>query len=117
MKTILLTGAVVFFGASVAVGQDVLAGNPPTHVLTLENDHIRAIEVTLQPGESEPLHSHGSYVAYFLTDATLTVHVDGTEETFSVKAGHTIYNESAGPHTTKNSGDATVRYVLLEIKR
>lgn len=117
MRMILLAGVALIFATSITVGQDVLADNPPTHTLKLENDHIRAIEVTLKPGESEPLHSHSSYIAYFLTDGTLTVHVDGTEETFSVNAGHTIYNESAGPHTTKNTGDATLRYFLLEIKR
>ena len=37
---------------------DAVKASPETHKLLFENDEIRVIEVTIKPGQKEPLHRH-----------------------------------------------------------
>jgi hypothetical protein len=37
---------------------DAVIAAPANHKVVFENDHLRVLEVTLEPGEEEPLHHH-----------------------------------------------------------
>jgi hypothetical protein len=37
---------------------DAVAAAPGNHRVLLENDRVRVLEVTVNPGEREPLHAH-----------------------------------------------------------
>jgi len=37
---------------------DAVAAAPANHKVVYENDHLRVLEVILEPGEEEPLHHH-----------------------------------------------------------
>jgi hypothetical protein len=37
---------------------DAMAAAPQSHRVLLENEHVRVLEVTLQPGDREPVHTH-----------------------------------------------------------
>ncbi len=37
---------------------DAVTAAPANHKVVFENDHLRVLEVTLEPGEEEPLHHH-----------------------------------------------------------
>jgi len=40
------------------VALDAVAAAPANHKVVYENDHLRVLEVILEPGEEEPLHHH-----------------------------------------------------------
>jgi hypothetical protein len=47
---------------------DALTAAPKNHRVLYEDDHVRVIEVTVQPGETENLHTH-KYASVFIYDA------------------------------------------------
>ena len=47
---------------------DSVNAAPKNHKLLFENDHIRLLEVTVQPGETENMHGH-KYPSVFMMDA------------------------------------------------
>ncbi len=47
---------------------DSVNAAPKNHKVLFENDHIRLLEVTIQPGETENMHGH-KYPSVFMTDA------------------------------------------------
>lgn len=47
---------------------EALVAAPRNHKVLYEDDHVRIIEVTVQPGETENLHSH-HYPSVFIYDA------------------------------------------------
>jgi hypothetical protein len=47
---------------------DSINAAPKNHKVLFENDHIRLLEVTVQPGETENMHGH-KYPSVFMMDA------------------------------------------------
>jgi len=47
---------------------DSVNAAPKNHKLLFENDHVRLLEVTVQPGETENMHGH-KYPSVFMMDA------------------------------------------------
>lgn len=97
------------------------AGN---HTILFENDQVRVLEVTLAPGEVEPLHFHRWPSVLYLQqagdwidrDADGNVIFDSRElppMTFPV----TLWKGPEAPHSPVNlSNEMTVRLVRVEIK-
>jgi hypothetical protein len=44
--------------AATATAQDVAKVSPETHKVLLENDHVRALDFHVKPGEKVGVHSH-----------------------------------------------------------
>ena len=82
----------------------------------LDNDQVRVLELQMPPGASTGMHSHGDNVVYFVTagEATQTA-ADGSKTTAQRKVGETLWS---GPvtHDTQNTGKATVRTLVIELK-
>ena len=47
---------------------DSVNAAPGNHKILFENDHVRLLEVTVQPGETEKMHGH-KYPSVFMMDA------------------------------------------------
>ena len=47
---------------------DSINAAPKNHKVLFENDHVRLLEVTVQPGETENMHGH-KYPSVFMMDA------------------------------------------------
>ena len=47
---------------------DSVAAAPKNHKVLFENDHVRLLEVTVEPGETENMHGH-KYPSVFMMDA------------------------------------------------
>jgi len=85
--------------------------------IVADTSFVRGIEVTLEPGQKTDLHSHPAYLFYALTDGKLTAHhQDGKDETFELKAGDSIASGPEGPHVTENTGNSTVKFLVVELK-
>lgn len=50
--------------------EDVVKVSPETHKVLLENEHVRALDFHVKPGEKVGMHSHpAASMVYYLTDA------------------------------------------------
>src|SRR5215813_8559713 len=103
--------------ASVIPTQDPLTVNSKTIALKLENARVRVLEATLKPGDKEKTHSHPAYVIYVIAGGKFRNHAaDGTVTDGEFKTGDVIYRDPITQHWAENTGDTTIRLVLVELK-
>lgn len=53
--------------------QDAASVTPKVVKIKLENDRVRVLEYTSDPGDKEAMHSHPAFVVYVLTGGTLRI--------------------------------------------
>jgi quercetin dioxygenase-like cupin family protein len=84
-----------------------------------ENDRVRVWEVTLHPGETQPLHRHEHpYLVVAVQSAMNVVETaDGQRIDAPEPQGNVVFREPGTAHTLTNIGET--RYVarLIELKR
>jgi quercetin dioxygenase-like cupin family protein len=88
----------------------------PDMKVLLENEHVRVQFHDVRPGETTPMHSHPSYVAYVFNAYTARfVLADGSAKTAERRAGDVFYS---GPvtHTVENLGTAPIHNLIVELK-
>ena len=107
------------FAAAVALpalAQDLAATAGGNARVVLDNDKVRVIELTMPPGSSTGMHSHGDSLVVFLTGgmAAQTL-ADGTTRQLEQKPGTVLWSEPV-THDTKNTGKALVRTLVIELK-
>ena len=113
---VLLVTGIARGDASVTREQDPLTVNAKTIALKLENPRVRVLEATLKPGDKEQTHSHPAYVIYVIAGGKFRNHsTDGTVTDGEFKTGDVIYRDPV-THWAENSGDTTIRLVLVELK-
>ena len=114
---VLLVTGFVRGDASVTREQDPLTVNAKTIALKLENPRVRVLEATIKPGDKEQTHSHPAYVIYVIAGGKFRNHAtDGTVSDGEFKTGDVIYREPV-THWAENTGDTTIRLVLVELKK
>jgi beta-alanine degradation protein BauB len=94
--------------------------------LLFENDRVRVWDLTLQPGESLPLHRHElDYLYVVIGDGTLqTGFADGTaDEPRQMADGDVRFRDVSSPadgpratHSATNVGDSPWRNIVVELK-
>ena len=91
-----------------AVGQEVL----------LDNDHVRIWHITLQPGETQPLHHHGlPYVVVAVQGATSVITTgDGQKIDIVEETGSVVFREPGQTHMLSNVGDSVYVGRIIELK-
>jgi quercetin dioxygenase-like cupin family protein len=114
---VLLVTGIARSDASVTRAQDPLVVNSKTIALKLENPRVRVLEATLKPGDKEQTHSHPAYLIYVIEGGKFRNHAtDGTVSDGEFKTGDVIYREPV-THWAENTGDTTIRLVLVELKK
>jgi quercetin dioxygenase-like cupin family protein len=104
-----------FFGETV-FAQDPLTVAPKMYRLRTENDRIRVMEVTIAPGAKIETHSHPDHMAYALSGGMIKIHKgDGTSVDADMKTGDVLWIP-AETHWTENTGQTTVRLLVVELK-
>ena len=117
LVVVLLVTGIARSDASVTRTQDPLVVNSKTIALKLENPRVRVLEATLKPGDKEQTHSHPAYVIYVIEGGKFRNHAtDGTVTDGEFKTGDVIYREPV-THWAENTGDTTIRLVLVELKK
>jgi quercetin dioxygenase-like cupin family protein len=117
MKRIYILMFVLLATGFVRGDQDPLTVNARTIALKLDNSRVRVLEATIKPGDKEQTHSHPAYVIYVIEGGKFRNHaVDGTVTDGEFKTGDVIYRESV-THWAENTGDTTIRLVLVELKK
>ena len=104
---------------------DAVTAAPKNHKVVLENDKVRVLEVTVQPGEKEPVHGHKwSSVLYVMEeenirdyDAEGNVIYDTKTDKNPMKTPYTIWMEPQAPHSVENLSKKPLRLMRVELKQ
>jgi oxalate decarboxylase/phosphoglucose isomerase-like protein (cupin superfamily) len=81
-----------------------------------ENDHVRIVEHSMQPGDREPMHTHPEMLAYVMEDSKLLVtESDGTAIEVELTKGE-FQQLPDWTHSIKNIGDTPLHTLLVELK-
>jgi hypothetical protein len=109
--------AVLLYSSAIRQQGEVLRPLPaPYYSVLFENDHVRVVEHRLNPGESEPMHSHPPMVVYFMENADVRISgPDGESFEESVTKGQ-VLEVGALSHAIENLGDTPVHSILVELK-
>ena len=116
MRQGLLVAAVMVASALPAFAQDAVQVDPKHYKVEFENDQVRVLRVTYEPGEKSVMHQHPASVAVFLADASGKFTLpDGTTQDASFPAGTVRWGDGE-THLPENVGDAPFELILVELK-
>ncbi len=120
MTTRILSGALIMTAVCIADqshAQDPVAVNPDIYTVLFENEEIRVLELTWEPGEREAMHSHPKYCIVTKEGGTLRIHTEGNEPRYADM--QVDQPRCVGPvtaHWAENVGDTTIRVIAVEYK-
>jgi quercetin dioxygenase-like cupin family protein len=89
---------------------------PHIYKVLFENERVRMLEVTMQPGDRSELHAHPDYVVHMLSGGKVkfTTAAGDTAE-LELAEGATMWRE-AEEHATENIGGTVIRGLFFEPK-
>jgi hypothetical protein len=104
---------------------DAVAAAPGNHRVLLENDRVRVLEITVAPGEREPLHAHClpgvSYEMYAGKsrdyDAKGDVVSEVKESLPESQFPMTSWTEPIAPHSAENLDTRPMHLLRIELKQ
>jgi quercetin dioxygenase-like cupin family protein len=97
--------------------QDAATATPKVVKVRLENERVRVLEFTSEPGDKEAPHFHPAFVIYFVTDGTLRITTpDGKSDDVEFHAGEIRWRDPV-THSTENIGKTTLHAIIVELKR
>jgi hypothetical protein len=96
----------------IAPEDDLTVSNPQGAKRLLENSHMRIIEVTLSPGETQPVHQGLYRVVYSL--ANYQIRMAGKERQFHSGDAHF---HGPGEHAVQNTGQTWAKYIVFELHK
>jgi len=100
---------------------DALAAAPQNHKLLFENDEVRVLEVTVQPGIREPLHAHRyPSVLYYISSAHMKEYSPGIAAVDHPRKedGGVVFLPIGPPHQMQNMETAKpLRAIRVELKK
>ena len=131
VNAVLLAGAL---GAAFLLGQttsnfdewwtpdnDALAAAPQNHKLLFENDDVRVLEVTVQPGVREPLHAHRyPSVLYYISAAHMKEYSPGVAAVDHLRKedGGVVFLPVGPPHQMENMETTKpLKAIRVELKK
>lgn len=89
---------------------------PHAYRVLFENERVRLLEVSMEPGSSTEMHSHPDNLVYILSDGKYAfTDPSGGSAEFAVSPGDVFWME-ATDHATDNVGDSTIRALMFEPK-
>ena len=127
MKSLACILALFAMGAAPA-DLDAVAAAPGNHRVILENDEVRVLQVTVAPGETEPVHEHRWPSVIHIQQAQPAVDItyarqgDRLVETgrHAIPGGApppALYVGPEAPHAVRNDGTGPFRLLRVELKR
>ncbi len=104
---------------------DAVVAAPENHKVLLENDNVRVLDVTVRPGEKEPLHGHRWPSVLYVTseddikdyDADGKIIYETKTDPNPMKVPYTIYMEPQAPHAVENLSKKPLRLLRVELKQ
>ena len=116
-KQILLFPAVLFFVlCGVAFADDPLDVAPGRYVKLFENDRVRVMEVTFNPGEKVKKHSHPDHFVTVLEPGKIKIFKpDGSANEIELTKDQVIWIP-AETHWAENTGTTRIKLLVSELK-
>lgn len=91
--------------------------SPDVYKVLLENEDVKILEVTFEPGQSDKMHDHNPVTFYLLQGGKAQVTLpDGTVNEREISTGFVGHNKEKVRHQVKNIGDNTIKIILVEQK-
>lgn len=101
---------------------DAVAAAPKNHKILLENDRVRVLDVTVQPGEREVVHAHcNPSVLYIMQRGALRDYDGSGKITRDEKSAPdalpvTQWHPTEPPHSVENLDSKPLRILRVEVK-
>lgn len=95
---------------------DPVVVSPEFHRVMLENDSVRVLNVRLQPGEKDKMHSHTSSAYFVLSGEKMRFHLDRSQRDGDLKRGSVTLQGAIERHSVENIGESPINFVLFEHK-
>ena len=112
---------VLVYGTASAGPDDMplsFQASPDVYQVMVDNDEMRVVLATWQPGQKDKDHSHPMIAVYTIKDCQLRVTTpDGKSRDVSNKAGLARINQPVKSHSVENIGKTECQQVLVELKK
>lgn len=96
--------------------QDPTTTDPDKYLVVFENEHVRVLEYTDQPGDRTSPHVHPDSVMYTLSSFRRRLYgADGEARDVDIVAGTTGWLP-AQRHAGHNIGDSATHVIFVELK-
>ena len=100
-----------------ATNVDPVKASPDKYKVLLENDQVRVVGYSIEPGTRDEWHTHPPKVSYVLDGGMLQITLaDSTSFPSEEKPGEAGWRGSVPLHYARNVGSTLVRIVLVEPK-
>ena len=104
---------------------DATVAAPQNHKVVLENERVRVLEVTVQPGEREPVHGHKwPSVMYVMAEDLIRDYdsegkllYDSRNDKARLATPYTIWMPPQAPHSVENLSKTPLRLLRVELKQ
>ena len=99
---------------------DAVAAAPSNHEVLIENEKVRVVRVTIEPGQLEKMHTHKYHSVFIVSSLPEINYYD--EKMRKVKLpgrrqeGVPRYLEPEGVHAVENVGDKLFDGIRIELK-
>lgn len=96
---------------------DIVESSPGQAKVLMENEHVRVVEYSLNPGEKDEWHTHPPRASYVVLGGKLQVHTetDGPKAA-DVVTGTSSWAGQGAKHWVENIGSTKVMIILTEVK-
>ena len=94
---------------------DPVVTNPTHYKVIFENEHVRVLDYTDQPGDRTTPHEHPNSVMYTLTSFRRRLSSGDVERDVDISAETTSWLP-AQQHSGHNIGDTPTHVILVELK-
>jgi quercetin dioxygenase-like cupin family protein len=96
---------------------DPVIVSPGIFKTLLENDNVRVVQYSLEPGEKDNWHTHPPKSTYVVSGGKLKVYLENGEAIIANEiSGTASWMDYVGKHYVENIGTTTVTIVFTEIK-
>lgn len=82
----------------------------------MENDRVRVLTVTFQPGDKAVMHHHPDHVVYVLKGGKMKLTSQGKTDNLDLKTGDAVFL-NAQSHEAENIGQTTLDLLVVELKK
>ena len=98
--------------SATAVEEDIAAAATDQVSVLFENDFVRVMNFTLEPGEALPMHAGRPRVVYSLADYRLRFTEGSTTEEVAWEEGD-VHWHGPDEHAVENTGTTTARFLVV----
>lgn len=96
---------------------DPVTVSPDMYKVLLENDHVRVVQYTIKPGESDKPHTHPPKVSYVVDGGTLRITLADSSFVTTDPSGEATFRGAVPRHNATNIGTTAVSIILFDIKK